>query len=232
MAIAIAIIIVCIAVGVPSLSAYRIIRDNRTYVPPTPRERRTRHETLRARISDPPADPQTAMFVLDQAKESLQSVLDANKSLEDKAKSLLTIAVGGSGALAIVGPTHAHMTATPYLCASVLLALVALLCCLAALRVKYRPGVTVHDFIGAPTARDPNIRFAMALSLAEDYAVKAAEVGEARRLDPALVSGARWALIGAVALLLANFVAAPASSTDCPVVRSGTGTLVAKCPVP
>ena len=185
-------------------------------------ERRRAYETLSAAFPDPPDDPATAMFLLEEAKRHYDAIVAGGKAVENKATSVLTVAAGGTSALALfAAPRDGSLFApSPLTGAALLLTLLAFFALLYVLRVKSRREPSIQEFLSAPIADDPRNRTAVAMSLAEDFEALSYDLVWDRRRDPLAMLIAYTALSAALFLIVVNSVMIEPGRADRPPVQA------------
>ncbi len=142
-------------------------RETFTYQPPTAREFLAHYEELQqyAETLGPirPGMVEAAEFLLDEAKGDFDRVSGSSDSHEEKARAVLGIVAGATGALGVFGVSKDGQTIipTPIIIDALIFVLVGFVCLLYVLRVKHykRPDLGTY-FAGAMGPRAPTGRTA------------------------------------------------------------------------
>lgn len=156
-----------------------------------------------------PAEPDTALFLLDEAKRRFTAVVDGGKAVEEKARQMLALVAGGSSAVALFaapGSDGKAVALSAPIVAALFLTLIAFAVLLYVLRVKERSEPSVATFISEPMALNPNSRSVLALALAEDFEAETLAIYWDRRREPWAMFAAYLSVIAAAFLLAANAV--------------------------
>lgn len=195
-----------IAVG---LMIRRQAIDNIAKAVPSEEERKAAECTLWLYYPAFPDDePDTALFLLEQARTEYIGWIDSNASIESKATWMAGFLAGGAGLLTILGSGQgekAHLAAGPFLALALVFAALALIWCLYVVRPKLRIHPSVSAYVTARIAYNAKARFHVALALAEEYGRATVELAKRRRFDPVAWTMAQISLICGVGAILVHF---------------------------
>jgi hypothetical protein len=187
----------------------RAIASNRS-LPRTTPSAEIRFREYQRLLSTFPGTPnaEVATFLLDESKRHYHDLLEAGKSIETQATTLLGLAAGGSSAVVVFGlPKDGKVAVTTAPVAIGLgLALCAFMALLFVLRVKIRREPNVASFLSAPIAFEEANRARIAMSLAEDFESACYGVMWNHRRDVQGMYAAYVCLTAAVLLISANAV--------------------------
>jgi hypothetical protein len=152
-----------------------------------------------------PGMVESAIFLLDQAKETYDHVLGSADSHETKARSVLGIVAGATGALGVFGLSKEGRAVVPgpIVIDALGFAVIAFVCLLYVLRVKRykRPELSTY-YSGATVG--PSLRVALPLALAPGYAKMASELEHRIRHEPRAIYIAYISVTAAAVLVLLN----------------------------
>lgn len=181
-------------------------------------------------------EPDTALFLLDEAKRRFTAVVDGGKAVEEKARQMLALVAGGSSAVALFaapGKEGKVVALSAPIVAALLLTLVAFAVLLYVLRVKERNEPSIATFISEPMASNPKNRSVLALALAEDFEAETLAIYWDRRREPWAMFAAYLCVIAAAFLLALNAVlGAEAKGTPMPAnMPTATQTAAARARV-
>lgn len=156
----------------------------------------------------PDDEPETALFLLEEAKRAYDGWVESNAKIEAKATSLTGFLAAGAGLLTVIGSLHGDKSGLengPFLMLAFVSALVALFACLYILRVKLRPHPTINEYISPAVALSSKARFHLALMLSEAYNQYALQISRLRRFDRVAWTVAQLSLAVAVGSILVHF---------------------------
>lgn len=194
-----------------------------TYEAPSENEFRRLYDGLAAYAESlGPVRPgmlESALFLLEEARRDFERVSNSSDSHEEKARIVLGVVAGATGALGIFGVAREGrpIVATPTVLDALVFVAVAFVCLLYVLRVKHykRPDLAAY-FAGAML--DEKLRVALPLSLLEGYGRMTAEFAHSIRHEPRALFVAYVSIVAAAVLIILG-----AAASVSPVASSGTG---------
>jgi hypothetical protein len=178
-----------------------------------------------------PGMTEAAEFLLEEAKRDFERVSGSSASHEDKARAVLGIVAGATGALGVFGVSKDGQTIipTPIIVDALIFVLAAFVCLLYVLRVKRykRPDIGTY-FAGAMVREE--LRVALPLSLMPAYAKMTAELAHRLRHEPRAIFIAYVATASAAVLVLLNVTTNPPTGVPRPGASLSSRPTAAEAP--
>lgn len=156
----------------------------------------------------PDDEPDSALFLLEQARAEYDGWTQSNSSLEGKATWLAGFLAAGAGLLTVLGGAQSEKSRIapgPFLAVALIGAAAALAACLYIVRPKLRIHPSVSAYVTARIAFHAKARFHIALALAEEYGRATVALARSRRFDPVAWTIAQLSLALAIISILIHF---------------------------
>lgn len=191
-------------------------RETFTYKSPSAREFLAHYEELQqyAETLGPirPGMVEAAEFLLDEAKGDFDRVSGSSDSHEEKARAVLGIVAGATGALGVFGVSKDGQTIipTPIIIDALIFVLVGFVCLLYVLRVKRYKRPDLGTYFAGAMVRE-SLRVTLPLSLMPAYAKMTAELAHRIRHEPRAIFIAYVATVSAAVLVLLNVTTYPST---------------------